>query len=159
MGGESAARGNVAYRLGPVHHVAFTVSDLDRSVAFYSRFGFEVETKFESAGPAAEAGTGVPNAHLTIAMLKRGDLRLELIRYASSDATTAPPNNSVGAAHLCFEVHEIDRVCQEMRTDGLEFVSTPHFHDQQVYWVYLRDPDGIIIELLEPIDSRGREDH
>ena len=132
-----------------INHVAFSVADLKRSIAFYERFGFKVEDRFESFGRDAEEGTGVPDAHLYIGMLRRPDLRLELIQYAKRASAKPPRNNDVGSAHVCFDVKNIEDIFERLRADGLEFVSAPHYHESGIKWVHLKDPDGITVELLE----------
>ena len=67
-----------------VHHTGITVSDLDRSVAFYERLGFEVAERMEEEGEEVERGVGVPGAKLRVAMLEGPNSRLELIQYRKS---------------------------------------------------------------------------
>ena len=61
------------------NHSSFTVSDVDRSVAFYRDvIGFKVDTVFEAQGEAIQQITGFPDAHLKVAHLLLGDFRLTL---------------------------------------------------------------------------------
>jgi catechol 2,3-dioxygenase-like lactoylglutathione lyase family enzyme len=134
-----------------IHHTGMTVSDLDRSIEFYSRFGFGLTGNvLEESGPEIDEGTGVAKAHLRCAMLTRGDLRLELIQYASpSDAPPALPNNGIGSAHIAIEVRDIDAVVETLRRDGVRFTSDPIEHESGIRWCYMKDPDGITAELFE----------
>jgi catechol 2,3-dioxygenase-like lactoylglutathione lyase family enzyme len=134
-----------------VHHTGMTVSDLQTSVDFYGRFGFEEEERLEESGPEVDEGTGVTGAYLRVAMLVRGDTRLELIEYANSDGARPPahPNNGIGAAHLAIEVDDIDAAVAELRKDGVEFTSDPIYHESGLRWVYMKDPDGITTELFQ----------
>src|ERR1700674_3603997 len=52
-------------------HVSFTVGELDRSIAFYRRFGFEPLKRYPSAGPDADEGTATANADMDIVWLRR----------------------------------------------------------------------------------------
>jgi lactoylglutathione lyase len=134
-----------------IHHISLTVSDVDRSIAFYRRFGLQLETRGDTFGPEVEEGTGVPGARLDEAFMTGADVRLELIRYADMEAHKAPPPNSVGSAHVCFLVRNMPEVYEELRSSGVEFVSPPH-RQGNLDWVYFKDPDGITVELLEQLD-------
>jgi glyoxylase I family protein len=134
-----------------IHHISLTVSDVDRSIAFYGRFGLQLETRGDTSGPEVEEGTGVPGARLDEAFMSGAGVRLELIRYADMDARTAPAPNTVGSAHVCFLVRNMQEVYDELRRSGVEFVSPPH-RQGNLDWVYFKDPDGITVELLEEIE-------
>lgn len=133
-----------------VHHTGITVSDLQRSVEFYERLGFEEEVRLEESGPEVDEGTGVPSTHLRVAMLVREDARLELLEYASPDGgPPAHPNNGIGAAHIAFQVADIDATVAELRGAGIPFTSDPILHESGLRWVYMKDPDGITAELFQ----------
>jgi catechol 2,3-dioxygenase-like lactoylglutathione lyase family enzyme len=133
-----------------VHHTGITVSDLDRSVAFYERLGFEVAERIEEEGEEVGRGVGVPGAKLRVAMLEGPNSRLELIEYLQPSNGPAPhPNNGIGAAHVCLEVEDVDAAVAELREQGVEFVADPISHEAGIRWVYAKDPDGITAELLQ----------
>jgi catechol 2,3-dioxygenase-like lactoylglutathione lyase family enzyme len=132
------------------HHTGITVSDLDRSIRFYERLGFEVAERFEEEGEEVERGVGVAGAELHAAMLEGPNSRLELIEYIAPRTGPAPhPNNGVGAAHVCIEVEDVDAAVAELREEGIEFLSDPITHESGIRWVYAKDPDGITAELLQ----------
>jgi catechol 2,3-dioxygenase-like lactoylglutathione lyase family enzyme len=133
-----------------VHHTGITVSDLDRSVAFYERLGFEVAERIEEEGEEVERGVGVPGAKLRVAMLEGPNSRLELIEYLQpSDGPAPHPNNGIGAAHVCLEVEDVDAAVAELREQGIQFLTDPITHEAGIRWVYAKDPDGITAELLQ----------
>lgn len=133
-----------------VHHTGITVSDLDRSVAFYEKFGYKrIELTTES-GAEVSAGLGVDGADLRVAMLEAPNNKLELIQYVSPDGGSGPlPNNGIGAAHVCIEVEDVDAAVAELREQGVEFFTDPITHESGIRWVYAKDPDGITAELLQ----------
>jgi catechol 2,3-dioxygenase-like lactoylglutathione lyase family enzyme len=133
-----------------VHHTGLTVSNLERSIDFYGLLGYEVAVRIEEKGEEVERGTGVPGAELSVAMLERRGGRLELIQYvAPESASSPPPNNGIGAAHVCIEVEDIDAAVAELGAKGVEFLSEPVYHESGIRWAYCRDPDGITAELLQ----------
>jgi catechol 2,3-dioxygenase-like lactoylglutathione lyase family enzyme len=133
-----------------VHHVGFTVSDLDRSIEFYARFGFVAAERFEVSGRGASAGTGVPDARYEIVFLRRPGFILELIQYANDGATRPPRNQDVGSAHVCLRVDDVVGLYETLLAEGVPFYGPPCRQEAPgVTWVYMRDPDGITVELLE----------
>lgn len=131
-----------------VHHTGLTVTDLQRSVDFYQRFGFVEEVRLASSGPDAARGTGVPDAEFTVSMMVRDGVRIELLAYKNTIEGPLP-NNGVGAAHVAVQVEDIDAAVTELRNEGFAFFSDVIDHPSGNRWVYLRDPDGITTELFQ----------
>jgi catechol 2,3-dioxygenase-like lactoylglutathione lyase family enzyme len=142
-----------------VHHTGFTVSDLDGSVAFYrDLLGCEVIASQEKEGGYLAAIVGHSGAHVRMAHLRvPGDGHvIELFEYISPEGEQPQLEVlNVGITHLCFIVDDLPSVYEELRERGVNsFVSPPVAVDTGVnrggYGLYLRDPDGITIELFQP---------
>jgi catechol 2,3-dioxygenase-like lactoylglutathione lyase family enzyme len=139
------------------HHVGFTVSSLERSLVFWRKFGFELESRFRFASDEDADGTGVAGADYELVMLTRpGEpFILELIEYRGVAPTAPPRNNEIGAAHLALQVDDVNALYEDMKGD-VEFVSAPHRQEESgVVWVYAKDPDGITVELLQLLETAG----
>lgn len=138
-------------RVRRVDHLSFTVGDLERSAEFYGRFGFEPLKHYTSAGPEVDEGADTERADMDIQWLQHplGGPMLELIRYVHHDAGRAAHNSKVGAAHLCFCVEDVSAAFGALVSDGVEPLSDPHEDAFGVRWVYLRDPDGNAVELIQ----------
>ncbi len=136
-------------------HVSFTVEDPQRSAQFYQRFGFEPFKEYFAAGPDVDEGTDTVDADMNIVWLRRpGEhTMLELIQYVNHGGGPAALNSKVGAAHLCFQVEDVDASYAELRAEGIRFLSAPHEDKFGVHWVYMRDPDGNTVEMLQLPDS------
>ena len=134
-----------------VDHFSFTVGDIERSAAFYARFGFESFKRYMSAGPEVDEGADTERADMDIQWLKHptGGPMLELIRYIHHPAKRSSHNSNVGAAHLCFAIDDVFGAHDAMVEEGVEFLSAPHQDEFGVRWVYLRDPDGNAVELIQ----------
>jgi catechol 2,3-dioxygenase-like lactoylglutathione lyase family enzyme len=133
-------------------HVSFTVGDLNRSVAFYQRFGLQPIKSYSAEGSDTDEGTATTNAAMEIVWLgsEAGDgPMLELIRYLNYPIERSVRNSKVGAAHLCFAVEDVWSAYERLDADGIEFLSAPHRDEFGVQWVYFRDPDGNVVEMIE----------
>jgi catechol 2,3-dioxygenase-like lactoylglutathione lyase family enzyme len=143
---------DAAYAL---HHTGYTVSDLDRSVAFYrDLLGCEVIASQEKEGGYLAAIVGYPDAHVRMAHLRapHSDHVIELFQYLAptpGHAQSEPRN--VGTAHMCFLVDDLDATYRRLRANAVDFVSAPVEIDTGINTggraLYLRDPDGIPMEL------------
>jgi catechol 2,3-dioxygenase-like lactoylglutathione lyase family enzyme len=145
-----------------LHHTGYTVSDLDRSVAFYrDLLGCEVLAEQEKRGGYLAAIVGYPDAHVRMAHLRlpAGEHVVELFQYVAPAGVAADvePKN-VGASHLCFLTDDLARDYERLSAAGVSFVSPPVEVDTGInaggYALYLRDPDGIVVELFQPPASR-----
>ena len=146
-------------RADGLHHTGYTVSDLDRSLAFYRDvLGCEVIATQEKQGGYLAAIVGYPDAHVRMAHLRvpGGEHVIELFQYLSPAGGRADvePRN-VGASHLCFLVDDLYAVYEQLVEQGVtSFVSPPVQVDTGIntggFGVYLRDPDGITVEIFQP---------
>lgn len=134
-------------------HTSFTVSDLDRSIDFYvNQLGLKLTNRWERVGPEIEALTGIDGARLSMALVECNNFKLELIQYVGGAGKTLDPViNNVGAAHIAFEVEDVDAFCKQLIKEGVRLYGTPStLPPPRVRGVYISDPDGITVELSEP---------
>lgn len=145
-----------------IFHTGLTVSDLDRSIAFYRGcLGLELVTQWESSQPYLRTVVGFPDAELRIALLRVPAMdggvsghHLELLEYrqprgARGDPRTCNPGN----VHVAFAVADLDATYRELRDKGVRFKSAPveitHGRNRGAKAVYLWDPDDITLELVQ----------
>jgi catechol 2,3-dioxygenase-like lactoylglutathione lyase family enzyme len=135
------------------HHVGVTVRDLDRAVAFYrDAFGLELLDRFTVSGEAFATGVGVPGATGSFAHLDAGGTRLELVAYdPEGDPMGRPAVNRPGTAHLGFEVADVDAAAADLPPDA-ERLSDPQTTDSGTRICFVRDPEGNLVELIDPAD-------
>ena len=112
-GGMIANTGHPNLNLRRVNHIGIPVTDLDRSIAFYSALtGTEPSFVSPMYGEGLSREAEVENARLRFAMIEIGNRALELLEYENPDpgGTFDRPNNRTGSMHIAFEVDDIDAV-------------------------------------------------
>ncbi|MFI9307382.1 VOC family protein [Streptomyces triculaminicus] len=157
-----------------VHHIAFTVPDLDEAVAFFTDV-LGAETAYRT-GPISDPDPdgdwmrrqlGVdPRATAHIAMLRLGPtLNLELFQYSGPGRRRQMPRNSDwGGHHLALWTDDFDAGVRHLTaTPGVRMLGEP----QQVgegpirgtRWVYFTTPWGQHLELVHAPDHQPYQDH
>jgi catechol 2,3-dioxygenase-like lactoylglutathione lyase family enzyme len=143
------------FKVISTNHTGFTVSNLDRSVAFFrDGLGFELVSRAPRNPDVVSRITGVPGVQLTIAYLRGPGHTIELIEYsapADRVKVVARPCDT-GHAHLAFNVDDVDAAVAAAEKFGVKPVAPPVAIDQGPNRgrkvVYLRDADGITIEFI-----------
>lgn len=143
--------------LGALHHIGITVADLDRAVAFWSGL-LEREPLWRRMLDAPYLGqvTGYPNCRIEVAMFTlAGETRLELLRYAEQERANSPETARPGNVHIALVVVDAWAVWRRALALGATATSTEPIRvtagaNEGALACYLRDPDGVTIELIEP---------
>ncbi len=138
-------------------HVGLQVLDLERSRAYYRDIIGLVEIeRYTRDDLYLQQVTGYPDVELDIAVFAESSsgVLLELLEYRGVlrtpiDAATANP----GTGHVCFEVDDVDAIYLRAMAAGHQAVSDPVIPTSG-RWVggrsvYLVDPDGIRVELVQ----------
>ncbi|WP_256789755.1 VOC family protein [Frankia sp. AvcI1] len=144
-----------------VHHVAYTVPDLDQAVRFFTEaLGAEllyVQGPVEDpTGDWMTRKLGVAaDARAHVAMLRLGAVtNLELFEYAAPDQRRQIPRNSDwGGHHLAIHVEDVDLAAAYLRSwPGVHVLGEPEtITDGPIAgdrWVYFLTPWGMQMELI-----------
>lgn len=140
-----------------VDHVSVTCVDLDRSIRFYGTvLGLPMRGRGRSDGSELSELVGLPGVVIEWAEfeLGRGQI-LELLRYVSPAGRPVSQRPcDPGSGHIAFEVSGIDALDARLRAAGVEPRSAPVTIEEAGDWfgcrcLYVADPDGFPIELLE----------
>ena len=139
-------------------HAALSVSDLDKSVAFYRDvlgLTLEIGPTEVAEGKKLSDGVGVPGAALRQAILSTEEGMVELIEYIRPPRPSDQPlpQNALGAIHIAFKVENAAEKIEELKAKGVKFHSPLNINEEGPLkgwkWVYFTDPDGITLELVE----------
>jgi lactoylglutathione lyase len=118
-------------------HFGLRVTDLDRSLAFYTAVGYEI------VGSVPDT----PLGHLTMLKLPGDEfVTLELVH----DPTQREVNVSTGLSHFVIKVESMDATISEFVARGIDAdvpASPDGSDDVRTTWII--DPDGNRIELVQ----------
>lgn len=141
---------------GRMTHIGLCVSDMERSLRFYCEaLGFVRSADFPDIHVAKEPSDtllGLRDVDLQAVYLERDGFRLELLHFASPRSPGAPPErsmNDLGLTHLSIRVPDVRAAASELERAGATIQrETEIAFDDMVVAVFLRDPDGLPIELV-----------
>jgi lactoylglutathione lyase len=139
------------------HHIGLQVSDLERSVTFYRDvLGFEEVFSWNPHAAYLSELVGYPNVDLHVTTLRppNSDVFLELLDYRNVDRTAVDTRTAnPGTCHTAYYVDDLDSLYAELVDKGVRSVSAPVTPtigpNVGGRVVYLLDPDGVRVELIQ----------
>ena len=149
--------------LKKVLHIGLTVSNLEKSIAFYRDvLGLKYLGQMVMEGEETDKLFNLTNCKAHIAYLNGSDEincpPIELIQIEGIEIIKNKNDlNHISISEVCFEVTDIEAEYQRLSQLGVEFLSEPQYFDFSNYGfgkskaVYFKDPDGITLELIESI--------
>jgi catechol 2,3-dioxygenase-like lactoylglutathione lyase family enzyme len=126
-------------------HVAITVRDIERSVAFYrDLLGFDVLGQL-----FLNEGT------FKIVYLRSGGACVELFEFRGQAAETAVgvPDTVGGFKHLALQTDDVDGLAASLKAAGTVFTLDPLDAAGGVRLAFFRDPDGNLLELVSGLPN------
>jgi catechol 2,3-dioxygenase-like lactoylglutathione lyase family enzyme len=146
----------MAFSCVGANHVGLTVSDLDRAVSFFCDcMGFKERDRSDRDPVMAQRITGLPDASVTVTYVDGPGIVVELIAYGRpvDRALIQGRPCDTGYAHLALNVVGIEEVLEAAGKYGFrlmgELVSVSNGPNARRRAAYLKDSDGITIELIE----------
>jgi len=121
-------------------HLVLTVKDLDASVAFYEKYLGMKHTAFTSKGEERHA-------------LSFGPQKINL-HISGKEFEPKAANVQPGSGDLCFLIQDkVDEVLERLKADGIQILEDGKVVDRtgargKLRSVYIRDPDGNLIEYV-----------
>src|SRR5205814_1438669 len=146
-------------------HVGVCCSDLDRSTRFYTEVLGFAELFTMEMGDEVAATMERDGIRFESRMLRRGDVRLELLHWLEPQAEGdrgRRPMTQFGMTHLCFRVDDVDDLADLAEQNGgivhrhtLSVLAGAGVGGQDVKLMYLTDPDGVRIECMSGAPDLG----
>ncbi len=146
--------------------IGLTVSDLDRSIEFYTKvLSFEKVSDYEADGADYEHLEGVFGLHVHVARLRLGDEYIELTEYIAPQGRPLPIDsrgNDRWFQHIAIIVSDMDRAYAWLRQNKVRHASSgpqrlPDWNKNAggIRAFYFRDPDGHFLEILAFPPEKG----
>jgi lactoylglutathione lyase len=118
-------------------HTCYRITDIDRSVEFYEKLGFEDLRRMPIRDEAINVFMGLPN----------DGARLELTWNKDQDG---PYEIGTGYGHIAITVDDLDATLNALEDVGIEPERPPYtVRDGGNRICFVRDPDQYRIELIE----------
>jgi lactoylglutathione lyase len=117
-------------------HTCYRITDIDRSVDFYEKLGFEEMRRMDLPDGATNVFMGLP-----------GDgERLELTYNPGVESYDI----GTGYGHIAITVDDMDAALERLAEQGIE-PERPKYQVREggSFIAFVRDPDGYRVELIE----------
>jgi catechol 2,3-dioxygenase-like lactoylglutathione lyase family enzyme len=158
--------GQPVHDIQQVGSIGITVSDLDRSVEFYSKvLHFQKVSETEHAGEPWEHLTGVFGLRMRTARLRLGDEFIELTEYLAPQGRPIPADsrsNDLWFQHIAIITSDMSRAYQWLRENQVRHASSgpqrlPDWNRNAggIEAFYFKDPDGHALEVLAFPPDKG----
>jgi len=151
-----------------VESIGMTVSDMDRSVEFYSALTFQKVSDIEVFGEEFEHLEGVFGARMRIVRMRLGNEYLDLTQYLAPPGRPIPADsrsNDLWFQHAAIVVRDMDQAFEKLRALKVQFVSTgPQTLPPSIKAAagikafYFRDPDQHNLEIIYFPPGKGDPD-
>jgi glyoxylase I family protein len=126
-------------------HIALSVSNLERSAAFYGRhFGMRRGRKYDHRDKG-----------FNIAFLQKGGITLELFEFKTYKPLPVYRRaldkdlKTLGVKHFSVEVADIEGVYKKLKRGKVVFATDLRVSSSGARYFFIKDPDGILVEIME----------
>jgi glyoxylase I family protein len=126
------------------HHIAFSVSNVQVSVDFYKKLGFEELSFWEETDKS-----------LSITHLALNGLVLELFCYATpqqapdSIHTTSTDLPIIGTKHFGLKTASMEAARTDLAAKGIVAADIEIKQGKWYKYFFVKDPDGILVEITD----------
>lgn len=127
-----------------LQHVGLPVTDLAASQAFYQRLGF---------APVMQASFPYEGAQGQVAMLRRGDITLELYQMPEPELSRVRQRGDGRIDHIAFDVSDIDEAYATLAANGFTMLEAQptflNFWANGCRYFNIAGPDGERLEFCQ----------
>ncbi|HEX6023529.1 MAG TPA: VOC family protein [Solirubrobacter sp.] len=144
-------------------HIAINSTDLERSVAFYQRLGFQVMADREVHNDQVKRAFNVPSGDLRFVHLKLGDAEdatlLDIVEWGgegTADGDATPPQHQRGITRFAVLTDDTEAVYRALSADGVQFLTEPTTvmtPDGGWKICLALDPDGVVVQITELVPA------
>jgi len=126
-----------------INHIGIVVKNLGEAISVYSK----------GLGITPEKVTEIKDVQLKIAVLRIGEVEIELLEYGNPDLPIAKAlrGNQPGINHVCYEIDRFDQTMEKLMTTGFSLVAgfpRKGVHGKIAFFIPPHSPEERI-EILE----------
>ena len=143
-------------RIKGVNHTSFTVSDLERTMGYFTQvLGFAALDISPRDPKLVQSVTAIPRSGMLVGYVQGHGQRVELVKYtgpADRRKIESRPCDT-GFAHFAIDVEGMEEIASSLEALGVlpvgEIGSVADGPNAGTRAMFLRDWDGVCIELIE----------
>lgn len=141
-------------RIDGVNHVAFGVSDLDRSSEFYRKLGFG-DLLYDFAGVAENMNHWFrqPVSQKMILLANYYGAGAEIVEHVPRSKDLRGAWGHLGTMDFAIGVSNLEKACEYVQEAGIGLLGDPQTLEVEAgQWRYafIEEPDGLYVSLIEP---------
>ncbi len=127
---------------------------MGRAADFFMLLGFSVFEQKELTGEWIDTVTGLHGVRALYAGLRHPAVStvIELLHYITPEGVTfkgLSKANSIGIRHFAFQVQNIEEDIRKLQDFGVDFFGPLQTNPYGKKMIYVKGPEGIIVELAE----------
>ena len=135
-------------------HAGIVVRDIDKSLHFYKDLlRLRVRKDLDESGDYLDKILKLKGMKVRTIKLapERGEGLIELLFFGSRGGGSRKIKaDSIGLTHVAFEVEDLDKEYLRLKKNGVRFNAPPQYSpDGYAKVTFCKDPDGVLIELVE----------
>ena len=129
-----------------INHIGIVVKSLEEAIPIYSK----------GLGIAPEKVSEIKDVQLKVAVLRIGEVEIELLEYGNPDLPIAKAlrGNQPGINHICYEVEQFDKTMANLVAQGFSLVEgfpRKGVHGKIAFFIPPHSP----VERLEILEVEG----
>jgi catechol 2,3-dioxygenase-like lactoylglutathione lyase family enzyme len=140
-------------------HLAVNTTDMDKSLAFYERLGFNVLADRTVVNDMVKEAFMVPSGNLRFVHLRLGDsdqaTLLDIVEWRDPETAPGfdrPLQHQRGITRFAVLTDDTQKIYDELSAEGVEFLTQPtSVLTPEGGWkiALLVDPDGVVVQVTE----------
>ena len=139
-----------------IRHVGVVVNDMDEVSKFWiNTIGLTLHKKVQEPSPYIDELIAVENPDLTtLKLIDANGFVIELLKFNNNQVGVnwSGKLNHTGLTHIALTVSNLDAIIEKVKMSDFKTMSEiKNSPDNKVRLVFIRGPEGTILELVEEI--------
>jgi catechol 2,3-dioxygenase-like lactoylglutathione lyase family enzyme len=137
-------------------HVGIVVKDIAKTTDFWvNLIGFKLHIDVKEVSPYIDELLGITNPELrTAKLIDENGFIIELLEFANYPAKDNWEGNlaTTGLTHIALTVSDLESLTTKLEENNYKFISEiKKSPNGSVKVVFVRGPEGLMLELVEPL--------